>query len=65
MIGRNFVFLAVTICFWALTCCCNIRVVQSSQQDYPDYQDYANDYDGQDNLYQGYAERAEMKAAGG
>ena len=62
MICRKFVFLALTACFWALTCCS--RVVQS-QQDYPDYQDYANEYEGQDNLYQGYAERAEMKAAGG
>ena len=50
MIGRNIVFLALVVC--AVT----------RAQDYPDYQDYANDYE--DNLYQGYAERQEQKAVG-
>lgn len=32
--------------------------------DYPEYQDYANDYGQEDNLYHDYAERASVKEAG-
>ncbi|CAB9513972.1 expressed unknown protein [Seminavis robusta] len=38
---------------------------RAQYDDYPDYQDYANEYEGEDNLYQGYAERQEQKAVGG
>ena len=54
MICRNIVFLALAVC----------ALSRAQSHDYPDYQDYANEYEGQDNLYQGYAERAEQKAVG-
>jgi len=52
MINRGALFLAMAAC------------VLTRAQDYPDYQDYANDYGGQDSLYQGYAERKDHKAVG-
>jgi hypothetical protein len=33
--------------------------------DYQDYQEYADDYGQQDNLYADYAQRQQVKAAGG
>lgn len=50
MIGRSIAFIVLAIC------------ILTGAQDYPDYQDYANE---QDNLYQGYAEHQEQKAVGG
>jgi hypothetical protein len=36
-----------------------------AQDDYQDYQDYANDYANQDNLYTDYAQKQQEKAVGG
>ena len=56
MLCRNILVLSVVL---AVSIIC-----RAQQYDYPDYQDYANDYESQDNLYQEYAERAEQKAVG-
>lgn len=37
----------------------------SEYGDYQDYQEYADDYGQQDNLYADYAQRQQVKAAGG
>lgn len=39
-------------------------ISRCQEYDYPDYQDYANDYESQDGLYQEYAERQDQKAVG-
>lgn len=56
MFGRNVVFLVLAA---------SVIIRGQQYEEYPEYQDYADDYGQEDNLYQAYAERQEQKVAGG